>query len=68
MKFFWGKEETTLREILIELVNQYVDNFQHLGLNYYNKTIQPNVELLFMVIKELKDDSELELNKILRDK
>jgi hypothetical protein len=64
MKFFWGEEKTTLKEILIELSKQYKDCFQHVGLNDFNDTIKPNLDLLLIVIDELKDDSELEFDKL----
>jgi len=61
MKFhFDDKNEHNSKEILQEFIDQYADNFQHLGMNYWNETILPNIDLLLMVLHEWKDDSELE--------
>lgn len=60
MKFYWDENPCTLKEVLEELSKQYVDNFQHVGMNDWNTTIKPNVQLLLDAIGSLKDDKHLE--------
>ena len=60
MKFYWDGNDAPLKDILIELTNQYADNFSHLGINYWNEFIKPNIELLEIVIDEIKEDLILE--------
>ena len=67
MKFYWHENKTTLKEIIDELSKQYFDNFQHLGLDDFKKTIKPNIDLLLIVLEELKDDTDLEY-KFIREK
>ena len=64
MKFYTSSqpEPNTLKEILEELIKQYADNFQHVGITDFDFVIKPNIELLQIVIEELKDDSHLEIN------
>jgi len=67
MKFYTesklGPEMNTLKEILEELIKQYADNFQHVGTTEWAAIIKPNIELLQIVIEELKEDAHLEFWK-----
>jgi uncharacterized Fe-S radical SAM superfamily protein PflX len=62
MKFYidYQSEQNTLKDILKELANQYANNFNHVGTEDFKSVIKPNLELLLIVIEELKDDSHLE--------
>ncbi len=62
MKFYLDSRPRTLKEILEELLKQYADSFQHVGVTDFNSTIKSNIELLQIVIEELKDDKHLEFN------
>lgn len=70
MKFYTGSqpEPNTLKEILEELIKQYADNFQHVGITEWAAVIKPNIELLQIVIEELKEDAHLEFWKTEYDK
>lgn len=74
MKFYWEDDvfdkntQHKSIDILKEFLNQYFDNFSHLGSDYFKETIQPNIDLLKIIIDEWKDDSNLEFYKIMQEK
>jgi hypothetical protein len=54
MKFYWdSKIDSYLKDILIELCNQYADDNSNLGITDFNNFVKPNLELLLMCIDEL---------------
>lgn len=72
MHFFCSEKfsdpELSSKEILIEFMKQYADCFQHLGTDYWGRTIKPNLQLLQMVVEEWKDDQQLELHNLIEGK
>lgn len=56
MKFHWDGEEHTLKEVLVELANQYADNHLDWGLETEeSKGVKGNLEVLEFAIEEVSD-------------
>ena len=63
MKFYWHEKESSVKNIIDELIKQYADNFSHVSMQDWNTVIKHNLLLLEMVRDELKSDAHLEYKR-----